>query len=121
MSRRRKKKSPLGGIVLVVLLILLAGFIVYRFLSYDPTMDSEKNGETTLTPNGESSALDISATAAPSLPPDTSVNTPSPVPTPTPVITPTPVPTPTPRPAVILENEGELEIIIPDEMESDGV
>ena len=121
MSRRRRKKtSPLGWVILVLLLVLVAGLVVLRVMSDRPDALPEKADTETPSPGGESPVVDIYATAAPAPTTAEPEKNDDPAPTSTPTPTVSPSPTPTAPPAIILENDGELEIVIPDEMDSDG-
>ena len=120
MSRKRKKSSPLGLVVLVLLLVLVAGLVVLRVISDKPDILGDKATSVTPVPGEENSSVDITATAAPALPAESTESPVTPAPTPSPTPSPTPVPTNTPQPPVILDNQGELEIFIPDDLISDG-
>ncbi len=123
MSRRRKKRSPVGMIVLMTMLALLALLVVYRFVSLGmaDTADASPSPVPTdaaPTPTPYEEHLESGVIIRP-------LQTPTPAPGTTPAptepgTTPTSAPIPTPESAVIIDNQGALEIILPDDMESDG-
>lgn len=112
MSRRRKKASLVGRIVLIMLLALLAVLIALRYFSHSPETLPEGTAPATDAP-------EVIVTPAPTPETATSDTTTIPV-TAAPAATAAPASTPTPQPVVVLENQGDLEIVIPEDMESDG-
>lgn len=97
MSRKRKKKKSSGALVLVfvLLLVLLAALVALKFLGIGRAVPAE--------PSATPAAVETSPEA-----------------TEVPAASPTPTPMQPVEAPVILENQGELEIIIPEDMESDG-
>ena len=110
MKTRRKKRNNGGLILLILLFVLLAALLVLRILaggSVVPSQEAPAENET-ITPAENTPALTDTQNSE-SL--DTAVQTPAPTPAPVQEAVQAPV---------VLENEGEIEIIIPDEMGQDG-
>lgn len=114
MKKRRKKKNTGGLILLLLLFVLLAVMLVLRFLVANSEAPSQADPvENEAISPVESTPVLAGVENTESI--DTAVETPASTPAPT--LTPVQE---TAQPPVVLENEGELEIIIPDEMEQDG-
>ena len=115
MAKNKSKKRNTGGrvIVFLILLLMLAALLLWKIYI---------NGGLNLLQNEPAPAVDTSVEKS------TSVSTPEPA-LPTPeeeaatsvpaATTPAPVQEPTQAP-VIMESQGDLEIIIPDDMGTDG-
>lgn len=113
MKKRRKKKNTGGLILLILLFVLLAALLVLRILAGGSEAPQAEPVENESTEAVESTSVLAGVENTESI--DTAVETTAPTPAPT--LTPVQE---TAQPPVVLENEGELEIIIPDEMGQDG-
>ena len=112
MSRRKKKKSRAGLVVFLLLFVVLALLLALR--AFDVITVSSPDPTPTPYEEHLDSGVIIRPLQSPELDEDElpSVPTASPVPTPQAVEE--------PQGAVILEQHGELEILVPEDMDSDG-
>ena len=109
MKKRRKKNT--GGLILLLLLfVLLAVMLVLRFLAVGSEAPSQAVPSENETVTPAENTPDLSNAENPESV-DKAVQTPAPTLAPVQETAP---------PPVVLENEGEIEIIIPDEMDQDG-
>ena len=121
-KKKRKYKDPNLGkqvLTLVVLLLILAALLSVKYLDasgafapkpYPTTYPTATPGPTFEITTESGVVIRTEVTPAPRITP-----TPSPEPTPEGA-----VPTEVPPPVVVIENQGSLEILIPEELDSEG-
>ncbi len=109
MKKRRKKKNTRGLILLILLFVLLAALLILRILAGGSEAPQAEPVENESTEAVESTPALTDSQSAESV--NAAAQTPAPTPAPV---------QETVQPPVVLENEGEIEIIIPDEMGQDG-
>lgn len=115
MSRRKKKRKSAAGLIVLLLMLLILGLLLaMRAFSLVGTTSPDPTPEVTPYEEHYESGVIIRPLQSPVL--ETDDHTVS--------VAPTTVPTSSPEEAnqgaYILEDHGELEIIIPEDMDSDG-